>query len=92
MLIKFIILLLRINISIATTIKNKIKTMFRFFFFIILVNNLNEFSYLISIKDNKIMSKRKVIRAMHKTTSNKILKINNVINCVLQQLICIVLS
>jgi len=29
---------------------------------------------------------------MHKITSNKILEINNIINCALQQLICIVLS
>jgi len=37
------------------------------------------------------MLKRKVIRAMHKTISNKILEINNVINCTLQQLIRIIL-
>ncbi len=36
--------------------------------------------------------KRNVIKAMHKITSNKILEINNIINCALQQLICIVLS
>ncbi len=37
------------------------------------------------------MLKRKVIKAIHKTISNKTLKINNIINCTLQQLICIVL-
>jgi len=37
------------------------------------------------------MLKREIIRAMHKTASNKTLKINNVINNTLQQLICIVL-
>ncbi len=94
MLIKFTILLLRINTNIATTTKNKIKTIFRFYFFslsTILVNNLNKFFYLIFIKDDKIMSKRKVIKAMHKTTFNKILEINDVINRTLRQLIRIIL-
>jgi hypothetical protein len=36
-----------------------------------------------------MMSKREVIRAMHKTTSNKTLEINNIINYVLRHLICI---
>jgi len=57
--------------------------MFRFYLFTlskILVNNLNEFFYSISIEDNKIILKREVIRAMHKTTFNKTLKINNIIN------------
>ncbi len=83
MLIKFAILLLQINTNIATTTKNKIKTRFRFYFSFsstILVNDLNEFFYLISIEDNKIMSKRKVIKAMHKIAFNKISRINNVIN------------
>ncbi len=95
MLIKFTILLLRINTSIATITKNKIKTIFRSYFsslFTILVNDLNKFFYLIFIKYDKIMLKRKVIRAMHKTTFNNILKINNVINYALRRLICIVLS
>jgi len=68
--------------------------MFKFYFsflFTILVDNLNEFSYSTSIEDNEIVSKRKVIKAMHKITSNKILKINNIINYALRQLICIVL-
>ncbi len=38
------------------------------------------------------MLKRKVIKAMHKTTLDKTLEINNIINCVLRQLIRIVLS
>jgi hypothetical protein len=95
MLIKFTILLLQININIATTIKNKIKIIFQFYFSslsTILINNLNEFSYLIFIKDNEIILKYEVIRAMHKTTSNKTLKINKIINYALRQLICIVLS
>jgi len=68
--------------------------MFRFYFTslsTILVNNLNKFFYLISIEDNKIILKRKVIRAIHRITSNKILEINDVINCALRQLICIIL-
>ena len=52
---------------------------------------LNKFFYLIFIKDDKTMLKRKVIRAMHKTTSNKTLEINNVINRTLRQLIRIIL-
>jgi len=71
----------------ATITKNKIETIFRSYFsfsFTILVNNLNEFSYSISIKDDEIMLKRKVIRAIHKTTFDKSLKINNVINCALR--------
>ena len=41
--------------------------MFRFYFsflFTILINDLNKFFYSISIKDNKTISKREVIRAM----------------------------
>ncbi len=93
MLIKFIILLLRIDTNIATTTKNKIKIIFRFYFsslFTILINNLNKFSYLTFIIDKTIL-KREVIRAMHKATSNKTLKINDIINRTLQQLIRIIL-
>ena len=93
-MIKFIILLLQINTNIAKTTKNKIETIFRFYFsslFTILINDLNKFFYLIFIKDNKIISKRKVIKAMHKITSNKTLKIKNIINYTLQQLIRIIL-
>jgi len=95
MSIKFTILLLQINTSIAIITKNKVETMFRFYFiflFIILINNLNKFSYLIFIKDNKIMSKCEVIKAMHKIICNNILEINDIINCTLRQLIYIVLS
>ena len=69
--------------------------MFRSYFsslFTILINDLNEFFYSISIEDDETIFKRKIIRAMHKTTLNKISKINNIINCALRQLICIVLS
>jgi hypothetical protein len=52
---------------------------------------MNEFSYSIFIEDDKTILKRKVIRIVHKTIFNKILRINNVINCALQQLIRIVL-
>ncbi len=58
----------------------------------ILINNLNKFFYSIFIEDNTTILKRKVIRAIHKTTLNKILKINNIINYELRQLICIILS
>jgi hypothetical protein len=57
----------------------------------ILVNDLNEFSYLTSIEDDEMMSKCEVIKAIHKTTFNKTLEINDVINCTLRQLIRIVL-
>jgi len=86
-LIKFIILLLRINTNIATTTKNKIETIFRFYFsfsFTILINDLNKFFYSIFIENDEIILKRKVIRAMHKTISNKTLEINNIINCTLR--------
>jgi hypothetical protein len=95
MLIKFTILLLQINTNIATTTKNKIETIFYFYFsslLTILINDLNKFFYSIFMKDNKMMSKCKVIRAIYKTTSNKISRINNIINCVLQHLIFIILS
>ncbi len=55
------------------------------------MNNLNEFFYSTFIEDNEIMLKRKVIKAMHKTISNKTLKIYDVINCTLRQLIRIIL-
>ncbi len=82
MLIKFIILLLRINTNIATTIKNKIETIIRFFFslFTILINDFNKVFYLIFMKDNKIMLKSEVIKVIHKITFNKTLKINKIIN------------
>ncbi len=94
MLIKFTILLLQINTNIATITKNKIETIFRFYFYFsstILINDLNEFFYSIFIKDDKIILKREIIKAIYKTTFNKILEINDVINYALRQLIRIVL-
>jgi len=85
-LIKFTILLLQINTNIATTTKNKIKTIIRVYFsslLTILVNNLNKFSYSIFIKNDEVILKREIIRAMHKITSNKISTINDIINCIL---------
>ncbi len=94
MLIKFTILLVQINTNIATITKNKIETIFRFYFSFsstILINDLNEFFYSIFIKDDKIILKREIIKAIYKTTFNKILEINDVINYALRQLIGIVL-
>ncbi len=54
------------------------------------MNNIKNFIYLILINNNKIILKHKLTKAIYKTTLNKILKINNIINRVLKQFIYIV--
>lgn len=91
-LIESTILLLKIDINnIAITIENKIETIFLTYFsflLTILIDNLKKFLYLLLIEENKIILKCKTIKAIYKTSSNKILEINNIISLVLQQLIC----
>ncbi len=85
--IKFIILILKTNIKIATTIKKKTKTIFKiylFFLFIVSINNIENFFYLFLINKNKIILQYKITKVIYKITSNKILNINNIINKILK--------
>jgi len=74
--------------------KTKLKQCFKFSssLLIILIDDIKKFSYLSLIENNEIMSKREIIRTTYKTTSNKIFKINKIINQTLRQLVCVVLK
>jgi len=86
-------LLLRTNTKIVTTIENKTKIIFCVYFLslsIVSIDNIKKFSYLFLIKNKNKKLKQKIIKATHKVALNKILKINNIINRALRQLICVV--
>ena len=56
------------------------------------MNNIEEFVYSTLIEKNSLITKWEMMKAIYKTASNKILKINEVINKALRQLIHIVLT
>ncbi len=58
-----------------------------YFFFIISINNVEDFFYLFLINKDKIILQHKIIKAIYKTTLNKILNIINIINKILKQFV-----
>ena len=75
--------------------QNKIEIMFEIYFsylLIIFMKNVTEFNYSSSIDDETSMTCRKKMKIIHKINSNKIFKINEIINKMLQQLVRVVIK
>ena len=63
--------------------QNKIEIMFKVhfsFLLIIFMKNIAKFDYFSLIDDETSMTRREIIKIIHKINSNKIFKINKIIN------------
>ena len=75
--------------------QNKIEIMFEVHFSFsstIFMKNVAKFNYFSSVDDGTSMTRRKIMKIIHKISSNKTLKINKIINKALRQLARVVVE
>ena len=80
--------LLKKREKLIITAQNKIKIIFKIYFSfssIIFMKNVAEFNYFLSINDKAPMTRREIIKIIHKINLNKIFEINKIINKTLRQ-------
>ena len=56
------------------------------------MNDIEEFIYFLLIDDNKTMTRREILKIIYKINSNKISKINKIINRTLRQLARVIIK
>ena len=75
--------MLKTGENVVTITQNKIEIMFKIYFSfssIIFMNDIEKFVYFLSTDDDEIMTRHKIIKVIYKINSNKILKVNKIIN------------
>ena len=75
--------------------QNKIKIMFKIHFSfssIIFMNDIEKFVYFSSTENDETVTRRKVIKIVYKINSNKMSKVNEIINKALRQLARIIIK
>ena len=73
----------------------KIEIMFETYFsflLIMFIKNVVKFDYFSSVDDETSMTRREIIKVIHKINLNKIFKINKIINKMLRQLVRVVVK
>ena len=89
------ILFLKKRKRLTTNARNKVKIMFEIYFSfssMIFINDVKKFFYFLSIDDDKSFTNRKIIKIVYKVNSNKISKIDKIINKALYQFINIIIK
>ena len=69
--------------NVAATTQNKVEIIFKIYFSflsIIFMNDIEKFVYSSSIKNDKTVTRREIIKIVYKINLNKTLKINEIIN------------
>ena len=87
--------LLKKREKLIITAQNNIKIMFEIHFSFLLtmfIKNVAKFNYSLSIDDETSMTRRKIMKIIHKINLNKAFKINEIINKTLRQLIRVVVE
>ena len=77
------------------TTQNKVEIIFKIhfsFLSMMFMKNVAEFDYFSSIDDETSMTRRKIIKIIHKINLNKAFEINEIINKMLQQLARVVIK
>ena len=90
-----IISLLKTRENVVATIQNKVEIMFKIYFSsssIVFMNDIKRFIYSSSTDDDKTMTRREIMKIVYKINSNKMLKINKIINRTLQQLARVIIK
>ena len=75
--------------NVVATTQNKVEIIFKIYFFflsIILINDIEKFVYFSSTNDDKMITRRETIKVVYKINSNKMSKVNEIINKALRQL------
>ena len=62
------------------------------FSLIMFIKNIKEFDYFKIINDEKSMTRREIMKIIHKINLNKTFKINKIINKILRQFVYIVIE
>ena len=86
---QIIILSLKKREKLIIITQNKIEIIFKTYFsfsLIIFMKNVEKFDYFSLVDDKTSIIHREIIKVIHKINSNKIFKINKIINKALQQL------
>ena len=90
-----IILSLKEHEKLITTAQNKIKIMFKTYFSFLstmFMKDAAKFDYFSLIDDEASMTRREMMRIIHKINSNKTFEINEIINRTLRQLARVVIK
>ena len=94
-ILQTIILLLKTREDVAATTQNKVEIMFEIHFLfssIVFMNDIEKFVYSSSADDDETMTRREVMKVVYKISSNKVLKINEIINKTLRQLARVIIE
>ena len=81
--------------NVVATAQNKIEIMFKIHFSslsIVFMNDIERFVYLSSTDDDETMTCREIMKIVYKINSNKMSKINEIINKALRQLARIIIE
>ena len=81
--------------DVVVTTQNKVEIMFEIYFLfssIVFMNDIEKFIYFPSIKNDETMKRREIIKIVYKINSNKMLKINEIINKALRQLAQVIIK
>ena len=90
-----IISLLKTRENIVATTQNKVNFIFKIHFLFsstVFMNDIERFVYFSSINDDETMTHREIIKIVYKINSNKVSKINEIINKTLRQLARIIIK
>ena len=81
--------------NIVAMTQNKVEIMFKIHFSfssIIFMNDIEKFVYFSSTNDDETVTRREIIKIVYKINSNKMSKINEIINKALRQLARIIIE
>ena len=95
LMLQTIILLLKKREKLIITTQNKIEIMFKIHFSFsstIFMKDVAEFNYFSSIDDETSMTRREVMKVIHKINLNKAFEINEIINKTLRQFARVVIE
>ena len=62
------------------------------FSFIVFIKNVAKFNYSLLINDEASMTRREIMKIIHKISLNKIFKINEIINRALRQFVNVIIK
>ena len=94
-MLQTIISLLKKCEKLIITTQNKIEIMFEIHFSfssMMFMKNVIKFNYFLLIDDEALMTRRKIIKIIHKINLNKTLEINKIINKTLRQFVRVVIK
>ena len=87
--------MLKTRENVAVTTQNKVEIIFKIHFsfsLIVFMNDIEKFVYFLSTENDETITRREIIKIVYKINSNKMLKINEIINKALRQFARIIIK